>query len=732
MGVIWLALFATASGFSGWLVATHALHQERGWPRLLAAIVLAWAWSTIGLQILGSFGFLTRAAFLAWTGLGLIAGLSSKWLRPATRDGPSEQLSSWDVPATATVALLILTVAMLLAPSLLMPPRVVSDGPIYHLYFAAKWWKAGRIVLVPTPFGETAAPYFPAGGDLLFAGLMALFGGDRPARIGQSPFLLLGFLATIALARRLGASLPSAVIASSWAATSLPLALFGFAANVDAIFVAGYLSAVYFGVRYALDGGKLADLALAGLAAGLGGGTKPTSLVFIPPLLALGGWVVIRRPVPLRARIRDVAILILAAFVPSGYWYVRNGILTGNPLYPLHVEVFGTVWLRGWFPSSAMRKSPYYVDVTDWRAMVTIVLTVIDPRLAPIWVAALLGAWRPGRPAESTDRWVRAMSALAILNVATYWLAIPYRTQQRFMLQVLGLAAVPLARLMDRGPWARWLGVVLLGVHLLTGLAWPFDAPRERPPWALTDKVPSHAPALLSLPIADLPWGRIASEPEAMAYLASIAWIVSASVLSAWLWGRSARTGRSRWVAIVATLAALAGYLGAFEGMTSALRMTFPAYPEYQAGWSAVDRVSPPTGLRVAYAGTNLPYYLMAGGLRNDVSYVNVDAHRGWLMHDYHLSAPDRGDPPLWDTPRPGWDRLHPDYASWLSNLRARRIDLLVVARCVPEEGPFNIADPEEFPIERVWADAHPEVFERIVPRAETGDRMRVYRVRKA
>ena len=22
--------------------------------------------------------------------------------------------------------------------------KVVSDGPIYHLYFAARWWKSGR------------------------------------------------------------------------------------------------------------------------------------------------------------------------------------------------------------------------------------------------------------------------------------------------------------------------------------------------------------------------------------------------------------------------------------------------------------------------------------------------------------------------------------------------------------------------------------------------------------
>ena len=733
--MIWLGSFAAISGCAAYGFAASALRQDRGWPRVLATAVVMWGWSTIGLQALGACGLLNRSALMAWSGPGLAVGLALRTKRSrSSEDARSSESASWDVPSAATVALLIVTASVLMAPSLLMPPRVVSDGPIYHLYFAAKWWKAGTIFLVPTPFGETAAPYFPAGGDLLFAGLMALFGGDQPARVGQSPFLLLGFLATVAIARRLGATLPSALIASSWFVTSLPLIVFGFQANVDAIFVAGYLTAIYFGLRYALDGAKVADLALAGLAAGLGGATKPTSVLFIPPLLVLGGAIVLSRPVASRIKARDLSVLLLSAIVPSAFWYARNVLLTGNPLYPLHVEAMGRVWLRGWFPASAMWKSPYYLDVGDWRSLWTIVLVSIDPRLAPAWAAALVGAWRWGREKTSADRWVWAMSILAVLNVATYWLLIPYRTQQRFLLQALGLAAVPLARLLDRGAWLRWLGVALLAVHLLTGMAWPFDRPGTRSPWALSDKVPSSPPALVSLPIASLPWSRIASEPEAMAYLGSIVWVVASASASAWLWGRAARSGssRGRWVAVAATMAAIGGYGAAFEMMTGARRMVFPVYPEYQNGWAAVDRVAPPRGLRVAYAGTNLPFYLMAARLRNDVVYVPVDAHADWLLHDYHRTAADRGDPPLWDTPRPGWDRLHPDYASWRKNLLALRIDLLVVARCVPEEGPFNVADAEEFPIERVWADAHPEAFERIFPKSETGDRMRVYRVTKA
>ena len=90
------------------------------------------------------------------------------------------------------------------AESLLWPVKVMTDGPIYHLYFAARWWKSGRLDLIAAPFGENAATYFPAVGDLWFTWLMIGWGGDRLAKVGQAPFLVLAGLTAFALCRRLG------------------------------------------------------------------------------------------------------------------------------------------------------------------------------------------------------------------------------------------------------------------------------------------------------------------------------------------------------------------------------------------------------------------------------------------------------------------------------------------------------------------------------------------------
>src|SRR5262245_19025803 len=98
----------------------------------------------------------------------------------------------------------------------------------------------------------------------------------------------------------------------------------------------------------------------------------------------------------------------------------------------------------------------------------------------------------------------------------------------------------------------------------------------------------------------------------------------------------------------------------------------------------------------------------MGPGLRNDVHYINVNAHPGWRMHDYHRAAIARGRS-TWPNPRPGWDREDQDYEAWLKNLRAAQIDYLVVTRANPAEGPHNPHDDRGFPIERTWARAHPD-----------------------
>jgi hypothetical protein len=736
MGALWTLLLNGGLGVAAYLAARDVLGQPRGWPRVLGTAVLGWAWLTIGMEILGASGVLTCAALLGWVGLGLVLALVGGYFgRKPSRPDPEPRPNAdraWGWEGVAAVGLVVWAAATLFATSLLGPVKVVSDAPIYHLYFAARWWKAGRLPMIATPFGESAAPYFPAVGDLWFTWLMVGWGGERLAKVGQAPFLLVTALSAYALARRLGAERSSSLVATAWFASSTPLLLFSGEANVDTVFVAAYLLTAFFYLRHATGDDGPAALVLGSLAAGCALATKPTGLVFVPPLLVFGLASALLRGTGWRSRAAGVLAVGGGVLAVAGFWYGRNLVVTGNPLYPLHLAMFGRVWLAGWFGPEAMRFSQYYLPVGDVGALGDILLAVLDPRLVPVWVAALAGAWAWGaRGRGPGDRWVWAASGLAVLNVALYWLAIPYRTQQRFMLQALGLTAVPLARTFDRSRAVRAAGVTLLAAHLLTHQSWPFGTPGREPPWDLSRVIPNGVPGLIAVPGSLEQVRAVLARPAALVALAEVLAVGAASLVAAWAWSTAA-SARGRVRAGVASVAVMvvSGLVVYPWGMARRAGF-YPYFPDYLMGWLQLEQRAGPSGVTLAYAGTNIPFYLMGMGLRNEVRYVNIDAHPGWLLHDYHRAASRAAARPVTSAyPRPDWDRIHPDYSAWLSNLHAKGIQLLVVTRANPVEGPHNVYDREGFPIECHWADTHPETFEPLYGSAERDPQFRLYRLR--
>ncbi|CAN5721001.1 hypothetical protein BH23PLA1_BH23PLA1_02500 [soil metagenome] len=690
---------------------------------------------------------------LAWSLTGLGIGLAFRWARPVESDRPESLPGepAWRGEAVVAIGLALWTLATLGMRSLLWPVKVMSDGPIYHLWFAARWWQEGRLIPVAAPFGESVTTYFPAVGNLWFTWLIVGWGDETLAKVGQTPFLLLALLATFGMARRLGAGATPSAVAACWFATVSPQVIFSFEPNVDAIFFAGYLLACYFFLRYGLRSGGADALALGALAAGGAFGSKSSGLVLIPPLLGLVVLVVLWRAAPRREKLKHLAILSLLPRVRAGDWYVRNAYLTGNPLYPLHVEVFGRTILAGWYGSEVMRFSVYYIDPKDWRAFGDLMLLVFDPRLMPVWLLALAGAWAIGLRRQASeangrlDVWVWVAAGLALLNIAIYWGLVPYRTQHRFMYQAAALAALPMARLFDRARWLCWLGVALLALHVLTPQAWPWAAAGEEAaiPWDLSPgpipweeappdrlKIPNAFPAPVPVPLSASEWSnRLATPPGPLgepAFGMARAfgpWLVgAASFLLAWTWVRSLRwptPGRRLGTALAGLgWLALAALVTFPWGLPEAQRF-YPIYPDYYRGWLALDRLSGREGARIAYSGTNLPYYLLGPGLRNEVRYVNINDRRGWLMHVYHREAIARGEPTA-SVPRPDWDRQDPDFDAWLDNLRAWKIDLLVVARHNPVE---------PWPIERQWADESPGTFLPVYGQAEQDPQFLIYRV---
>ena len=378
--------------------------------------------------------------------------------------------------------------------------------------------------------------------------------------------------------------------------------------------------------------------------------------------------------------------------VPSAYWYARNVWLTGNALYPLQLSLFGHVLADGWYEAAAMRATAYHVPPAAWHVLVGRLAVIAGVAGFSLVAAGAMAGWvqalRPSLPA-TVRRTLALCSTLAVAQLVIYWAVLPYNTQERFLSAALGLALVPLATATSSHP------VLQAGLCLLLG-------------WQLLGS-----------------WsGRLGGSPPLLRVYDNPLWLGNPSMalllpVSLLLAGVVLRRGtRFRWV-LAAVIVGLGWYLPV-RPLTDRLfeQPVVAFYPQagfaasLLPGWHILEEAATPAGSRVAYAGTNLPYYLFGLGLRNDVEYININRDLDGLPHDYHLRLRQRPDFRLADNPWPQWYRTEMAFDAWLANLRRRGIELLFIAR----ENRHGRLEPTpgalpQFPIEREWADAHPDLF---------------------
>src|SRR6185503_20241176 len=111
---------------------------------------------------------------------------------------------------------------------------------------------------------------------------------------------------------------------------------------------------------------------------------------------------------------------------------------------------------------------------------------------------------------------------------------------------------------------------------------------------------------------------------------------------------------------------------------------------------------------RIAYTGNNLAFPLTGQDLANDVRYINVSGPPTAPLHFFPSSSSSSSPSP---SPEPAPYRNAATYTTWRANLRATHRDALFVAALYPEVGRTIAHDVQGFPVERAWADAHPETF---------------------
>jgi hypothetical protein len=501
------------------------------------------------------------AVLVALAGLAGAAALAARKRPLPDAAGPAPWTAAETALAAALGAALVLRFAAGLAKT-----TFLYDTLSYHLHAPATWMHDRRLEIVPAVFGDPAPAYAPANLELVFLFLMAPLRSDALAAVGQLPFAGLAALAIAAAVREagggraaaLGAALAFLLVPEVW--QQAPTAM------VDLGMAACLLAALPFLYRLRRGGGAL-DLGAAALALGLGAGTKPVGLLLGVPFALLGARAAARQ------KAAPLALALALALAGGGFWYLRNLLLTGNPVYPVAALGF-----PGLYDGRTMRAWDYHLPVAGVGA------------LGEMWLASGVG-FASAAAVALARAWRAPEASLSVVLVALFWLAIPYQ-ESRFLFAAFGVAAVALGRGADRPPLL--LGWGLLGLAIVAALV-------EGPTGERLALIPIAAAAALTHAVAR----RLPTPARALA----------------------------RRLGIAALVGALAVALAAGVHRRLGHDPDYGVGDEIDAAWRWFR--ANVRDARVAYTGTNLAFPLAGERLSNRVSYVNVAGTADARLHDF-------------------------------------------------------------------------------------------------
>lgn len=237
-----------------------------------------------------------------------------------------------DRPPRWLVWVLGTLLALWLVPFLVQTllPNTDWDAATYHLPMARRFI-TGQIAEL-----DPAFPHWShAGAAHLFYAVYYLLGAES----GITPLNLVAALATFA-----GAGLTARHFwgwrAGAWAAavvvgTTIVWEL-GLDARVDGILAFFVLAGSYAFLLWWSDRRLRGALLWGGMAFGLAVGVKFSALAYLLVPAAGVGLALARDPARRGStELRAVALAAALVVVPSGYWYVRNAVILGDPVYPV-------------------------------------------------------------------------------------------------------------------------------------------------------------------------------------------------------------------------------------------------------------------------------------------------------------------------------------------------------------------------------------------------------------
>ena len=330
-------LFSTAAMYYGaWRLARR--WSIGGWSVLAASTALLGAVGIVAvLELLGTASILSplsvTLASVGW------AAICHKF----TQTGDPPRLRRWRrrrlelidvVPAVALFGLVALAAEALMIS--ISQPSNQFDTLAFHLPVAVQWLQSGTTWILPYEGPLSFPAHYPANSELMALWAMLPVHRDFLAQMGSLPGVAMMMAGSAMCARLLGARWATAVAAVLIPAT-LPNAISDLLfTNMEDVFTTGALvTAAAFAVRaWKNPNSSSFDLICAGLAAGLGLGARYAALALTPYVLLLAIAPAVARARNARHVLPSLGLLLGATIFSGGYFYLRNLVFTGDPVYP--------------------------------------------------------------------------------------------------------------------------------------------------------------------------------------------------------------------------------------------------------------------------------------------------------------------------------------------------------------------------------------------------------------
>lgn len=346
--LIWLTLSAIILFTIDLL--SYSLHRS-GWSRFVSTFLLFYAQVILTEFALGLFFALNTVSLtlinLFVTGLVLF-GIHKKFGGTVFRKYASSLGDTLDQTAVkirkdplwitlTVVALALLGWIIFLG---VIFPATDFDGNSYHLTFM------GNVIQYGTFFDHpTSLPWlngYPKGGEFIGMWSVILTHADTFVDLAQIPFLFLGIYALYSISKTLGSNEKQARFASLLF-LFLPIVLNQLKTTyVDVMLSALFFAAIAMVIKKKLD---TLDLVLVGIIFSLLISIKATGILFVIVVLPLLAWNLFqnrknRKKMVINEYIRP--LLLVALPMAFGlYWYIKNLLVYGTPIYPFGFKAVG-------------------------------------------------------------------------------------------------------------------------------------------------------------------------------------------------------------------------------------------------------------------------------------------------------------------------------------------------------------------------------------------------------